>query len=243
MTNDCCGSKKTILCPKKRVLFLTATRADFGKLQALIQKTQEEDSFESFVFVTGMHTLARYGSTYLEIEKAGIRNIFIYINQRVNTSQDMDIVLANTIHGLGNYIREVKVDMIVVHGDRIEALAGAIVGAMNNILVAHIEGGELSGTVDELVRHAVTKLAHIHLVANEESQKRVIQLGEVTESVAVIGSPDIDIMLSDQLPTLEEAKEWYNISFSEYGIFCYHPVTTDRDPNGFRIRAVCPSPH
>jgi UDP-N-acetylglucosamine 2-epimerase (hydrolysing) len=117
--------------------------------------------------------------------------------------------------------------MIIVHGDRVEALAGAIVGALNNILVAHIEGGELSGTVDELIRHAVSKLAHLHFVSNDEAKKRLIQMGEIDDSVFVIGSPDIDVLLSDTLPSLEQVKQRYEINFEEYGVFTYHPVTTE----------------
>ena len=81
-------------------------------------------------------------------------------------------------------------DQIVVHGDRVETLAGAIVGSLNNILVAHIEGGEISGTIDELIRHAVSKMSHIHLVANEEAKTRLLQLGELLDSIFILGSPD-----------------------------------------------------
>ena len=91
----------------------------------------------------------------------------------------MDLTLANTMQGLAHYVREFPPDLIVVHGDRVEALAGAIVGALNNVLVAHIEGGELSGTVDELIRHAITKLSHLHFVANAEARERLIQMGEI----------------------------------------------------------------
>src|SRR5207253_3046033 len=86
--------------------------------------------------------------------------------------------LANTVQGLGHFVREFPPDLIVVHGDRVETLAGAIVGALNNTLVAHIEGGEISGTVDELIRHAVTKLSHLHFVANEDARARLLQMGE-----------------------------------------------------------------
>ena len=86
--------------------------------------------------------------------------------------------------------------MIIVHGDRIDALAGAAVGALNNVLVAHIEGGELSGTIDESLRHAISKLAHIHLVCNHEAKERLIQMGEIEQNIHIIGSPDIDIMIS-----------------------------------------------
>jgi UDP-N-acetylglucosamine 2-epimerase (hydrolysing) len=100
---------------------------------------------------------------------------------------------------------------------------------LNNIHTAHIEGGELSGTIDELIRHSVTKLSHIHFVANDEAKKRVIQLGEIESSVFVIGSPDIDVMLSDKIPPMNEVKRWYEIPFDEYAILVYHPVTTEQD--------------
>ena len=211
----------------KKILFITGTRADFGKLRTLMEKTDSSCEFECHIFVTGMHTISRYGSTIHEIEKFGFKNLFPYINQIANDTSNMDIILANTIKGLGHYIRELNPDMIVVHGDRIEALAGAIVGSLNNILVSHIEGGELSGTIDDLIRHSISKLAHLHFVANDEARKRLIQMGEIEKSVFIIGSPDIDVMLSETLPSISEAKKRYDIDFDEYYLFCYHPVTTE----------------
>lgn len=210
----------------KKILFITGTRADFGKLKPLMRKIEKAAELECHIFVTGMHMLSRYGSTLNEIKKNNFKNIFPYINQMDNNGFDMDIVLANTIQGIGHYVREYKPDMIVVHGDRVEALAGAIVGTLNNILVAHIEGGEVSGTVDELIRHAVSKLAHLHFVANDEARLRLVQMGESRDAIFVIGSPDIDVMLSDTLPSLAEVKQRYEIPFAEYFIFLYHPVTT-----------------
>ena len=90
-----------------------------------------------------------------------------------------------------------------VYKRQVEALAGASVGALNNVLVGHIEGGEVSGTVDELIRHAVTKLSHIHFVANKSAKTRISQLGELQESIHIIGSPDIDVMNSPNLPGIE----------------------------------------
>jgi len=217
----------------KNILFLTGTRADFGKLKPLILKVDASPNFEYSLFVTGMHTLSRYGYTVDEVYKAigdhrlsqGFRSVHTYVNQ--GHSEPMELVLANTINGLSRYVNEFRPDMIVVHGDRVEALAGATVGALRNILVAHVEGGELSGTVDELIRHAVSKLAHVHFVANDEAANRLRQLGENPESVFIIGSPDIDVMLSHDLPSLEEVKRYYNIGFNEYGLVIFHPVTTD----------------
>jgi UDP-N-acetylglucosamine 2-epimerase (hydrolysing) len=215
------------MSPKKKILFLTGTRADFGKLKPLIQKVKASGDLDYAIFATGMHMLARYGSTVKEIYKAGFNKVFTYINQDASYVAGMDQIVASTIQGLGHYVREYQPDLIVVHGDRVEALAGAIVGALNNVLVAHFEGGERSGTVDELLRHAVTKLAQVHFVANEEARRRLIQMGEDPEAVFAIGSPDVDVMLSDDLPSLAEVRKKYAIEFPEYGIFTYHPVTTE----------------
>jgi len=212
---------------ERKILFLTGTRADFGKMKPLIEEVERSSDFEAHIFVTGMHMLARYGSTVKEVQLAGFRHIYSYINQDGSINSQTDLVLANTIQGLGHYIREFSPDLIVVHGDRIEALAGAITGVISNILVAHIEGGEVSGTMDESIRHAVTKLSHLHFVSNNQARKRLVQMGETPDSIFVIGSPDIDIMLSEKLPELSEAKRRYEINFPEYAIFIYHPVTTE----------------
>ena len=209
----------------KKIVFLSGTRADYGKLKSLMRKIDEHKDFELHIFVTGMHLLSTYGSTYKEVEKDGFKNIYKYINQKTN--EKMDIALSNTILGFSNYVSEIKPDMIVVHGDRIEALAGALVGALNNIKLAHIEGGEVSGTIDESTRHAITKFAHLHFVANEEARNRIMQLGEKEASIFIIGSPDIDIMLNKNLPNLESVKKHYEIDFKNYALFMYHPVTTE----------------
>ncbi|WP_209550284.1 UDP-N-acetylglucosamine 2-epimerase [Flavobacterium sp. CG_23.5] len=209
----------------KRIIFLTGTRADFGKIKSLISIIEKQQGFEVFVFVTGMHLQKEYGYTLIEIERCNFKNVYTFENHTHETT--MDLTLAKTIEGLSCYCKEISPDLIVVHGDRVETLAGAIVGSLNNILVAHIEGGEISGTVDELMRHSVSKLSHIHFVSNQEAAKRLLQMGEIESSIYTIGSPDIDIMFSDTLPTLELVKNYYQISFDSYAIVMFHPVTTE----------------
>ena len=204
---------------------MTGTRADFGKLKSLIEITKDRSEFEVFVFVTGMHMLKEYGYTLLEVEKCGYKNIHSFSNH--TDEKTMDLSLAKTIEGFSTFIKEVSPDLIVVHGDRLEAMAGAIVGAFNNILVAHVEGGELSGTIDELIRHSVSKMSHIHFVSNQKAKDRLIQMGESPRSIYVIGSPDVDLMLSPNLPDIEKVKDYYQIMFENYGVAMFHPVTTE----------------
>lgn len=210
---------------KKKIIFLSGTRADFGKLKSLIAILVKQEYFSVHIFVTGMHLDKKYGYTVHEIENCGFPNIFKFENHA--TESLMDMTLAKTIEGFSKYTRELQPDLIIVHGDRIEALAGASVGALNNFLVAHIEGGELSGTVDELIRHAISKLSHLHFVANENARQRLIQMGEMESHIFITGSPDLDVMLSTGLPTLEEAKKHYGIHFEKFAISMFHPVTTE----------------
>lgn len=210
---------------QKKILFITGTRADFGKLKPLINAVKYSKEFEYQIFATGIHMLSKYGETVEEIYKSGFNNIFTFMNQI--EGEDMEVILANTIIGLSRYLNENPVDIIVVHGDRVEALAGATVGALRNTLVAHVEGGEISGTVDELMRHAISKLSHVHFVASEVAEQRLKQLGEIASTVFRIGSPDIDVMLSDTLPSLEQAKKRYQITFDQYAVVMLHPVTTE----------------
>jgi len=221
---------------KKKIVFVTGTRADFGKLKPLIREVKISECFDAHIFATGMHMLPKCGVTAHEILNCDFKNVYLYNNQAFKLG--MDITLANTIYGFSCYVRELEPDLIVVHGDRSEALAGAIVGSFNNVLVGHIEGGEVSGTIDGLIRHSITKLSHVHFVTNYEARRRLLQMGEFADSLFVIGSPEIDFMVSDKLTSLEEAKSRYEIPFDEYGIFVYHPVTTENKQLAGNIKEV-----
>ena len=220
----------------KKVLFITGTRADYGKIEALMKGIEESDEFELLIYVSGMHLLEQYGMTIREIYKDGFKNIYPALGQQYTSS--MSYNLGNIICNLTGYVNSMKPDMIVIHGDRIEAMAGAIVGALNNVRVAHIEGGEVTGTIDESIRHAVSKFAHFHFVSNEHAKANLIQLGEDPENIYIIGSPDIDVMASSDLPTLDQVKERYEISFDSYSILMYHPVTTELNLIYDHIKAI-----
>ena len=211
----------------KKIIFVTGTRADFGKLKSLINSCSKNKNFETHVFITGMHNDPKYGNTYIEVEKLENVNFHRFINNTQESS--MDLTLAKTVSGFSDVVTNVNPDMIIIHGDRLEPLSAAIVGSFRNILVSHVEGGELSGTIDELIRHSISKLSQIHFVSNLKAKKRLIQMGEYSKSIHVIGSPDIDLMFSNDIPSIEEAKNKYDIYFEKYSICLFHPVTTEID--------------
>lgn len=210
-----------------KIVFITGTRADFGKLKSLIQITQKSSKYQTDVFVTGMHLDERYGNTINEIHKSKIKNIHQFVNHSEDENIYMDRVLAKTINGFSEYVHQYQPDLVIVHGDRVESLACAIVGSLNNTLVAHIEGGEISGTIDELIRHSVSKMSHIHLVANKKAKNRLLQLGELNSSIHILGSPDLDLMNPKLLPSISTVKHYYKIKFDEYAIAMFHPITTE----------------
>lgn len=220
----------------KKILFITGTRADYGKIKPLLRSVENSTGFELYIFVSGMHLEEKLGNTFLEVIKDNYKNTYVDFSQ-ANTGI-MSLDLGNVISDLTNYVLKTKPDMIVVHGDRIDAMAGAVVGALNNVIVAHIEGGELSGTIDESIRHSITKLSHVHFVSNEDARERLIQLGEEKKRIFVTGSPDVDIMLSDSLPSLAEVKKRYEIGFNEYAICLYHPVTTEVEAIGDNVKEL-----
>ena len=210
---------------KKKIVFLTGTRADFGKIKSLIKITNHSKLFDVNIFVTGMHLDRKYGYTIGEIRKSGFKKLYSFNN--LIFAKGMENILANTIKGFSKYILKIKPDLIIVHGDRIEALAGSIVGSINNILIGHIEGGELSGTIDESIRHAVSKMSHIHFVSNKDSAKRIVQLGEFKHSINIIGSPDLDLMNPKDLPSIKFVKNHYKLNFNNFALAMFHPVTTE----------------
>ena len=174
----------------KKLIFVTGTRADFGKLKPLAIEAHKE-GFEIIFFVTGMHMLERYGLTKKEVSSIREFKTFEFLNQK--EGDPLDLILSNTILGFSKFINKVTPDMVVIHGDRIEAIACSLVCSTNYILSAHIEGGEVSGTIDEIFRHCNTKLCSIHMVSSQKAKERVMQLGESEKDIFVIGSPEIDI--------------------------------------------------
>ena len=207
---------------KRRLVFVTGTRADFGKLKSLINILNEDDQYDVHVFVTGMHLLERFGRTIDEVHAAGYENVYGVSNS--DFGFEMDQMLACTISKFSEFIKTMKPELVIVHGDRVEALGSALASALNNVPVAHIEGGELSGTVDGHIRHAVSKMSNAHFVANDEAKARLIRMGEHPDSIFTIGSPDMDLMNEVNLPSLELAKRRYGINFQDYAIVLFIPL-------------------
>jgi len=219
----------------QRILFITGTRADFGKLEPLAAAARDAGHAVSF-FVTGMHLMDRYGRTKIEVARFPGADVFEFLNQREGDPQDL--VLAKTVVGFSDFLAEHRPDLVILHGDRVEALACALVCATNYVRCAHVEGGEVSGTIDEVFRHCNSKLATHHFVSSEQAARRVMALGEPEETIHVIGSPELDFHAQPSGVDIAAVKARYGIPFDDYGICIFHPVTSEADTIGAQAEAL-----
>lgn len=208
----------------KKLIFITGTRADYGKLEPLALAALEE-GHEVHFFVTGMHLIERYGLTTIEVARQKEFKRREFHNQNEGDSQDQ--VLSNTINGFADYIKKELPDLVIIHGDRIEALAASLVCSINYIRSVHIEGGEVSGTIDEVYRHCNTKLCSAHFVSSNLAQNRVIRLGEKPESVFILGSPELDTHKKKTGINLDTVRKRYDIPWKDFGVAIFHPVTSE----------------
>ena len=180
--------------PRRRVAVVTGTRAEYGLLRSTMRAIECHPRLQLQVVVTGMHLLRKFGHTVDDVIADGWR-----VDARVPMQSGKDdrlaqaVGLSRGVAGMARYFDRAGTDVVVILGDRIEAAAGALAGVTTGRIVAHIHGGDVAvGDLDEGLRHAITKLAHIHLAATKEAARRIIRLGERPEFVFNVGAPGLD---------------------------------------------------
>ena len=212
----------------RKICVVTGTRAEYGLLYWLMKEIQADTDLQLQLIVTGMHLSPEFGLTYRTIEEDGFA-----INAKVEMllSSDTPVGIAKSIGlgviGFADALDRLKPDIMVVLGDRYEILAAAQSALVAKIPVAHIHGGETTeGAIDESIRHAITKMSHLHFVAAEPYRTRVIQLGEHPDTVFNVGALGIENIKRLQL--LDRTQLEQSIKF-ELGTTCflvtYHPAT------------------
>jgi UDP-N-acetylglucosamine 2-epimerase (hydrolysing) len=214
---------------------VTGTRADFGKIEPLARVVADAGFGVSF-FITGMHMMARYGETRLEVKRFQGAEFFEFVNQR--EGDGLDFILAKTVTGFSDFVHEHRPDLVVIHGDRVEALAASIVCALRYIPSAHIEGGEVSGTIDESIRHCNSKLCAAHFVSSEFARQRVMSLGEPPERIFVVGSPELDMHARPSGVAFVDVLAYYKIPFKDFGVVIFHPVVSESETMGVQAAAL-----
>jgi len=218
---------------KRRVAVFTGTRAEYGLLYWLIKDVQHDEALELQLLVSGMHLSPEFGNTWQQIEDDGF-----VIDEKIEIllSSDTPVGIAKSMGvgllGFADALARLKSDILIILGDRFEALAVAQTAMIMRIPIFHLHGGEITeGAYDDAFRHAITKLSYLHGTSTEEYRKRVIQLGEDPARVENVGAVGLDHLQRTKFMTIEELSSSLNFSLtSPYLLVTYHPVTLGNEP-------------
>lgn len=216
----------------KRIGIMTGTRAEYGLLKSLMQEINKDNDLELYLIVSGMHLSPEFGMTYQEIEEDGFE-----INAKVEMllSSDSPAGISKSIGlgviGFADEFQRADLDMLILLGDRYEALSAAICALVMRIPIAHLHGGEVTeGAIDEGIRHSITKMSYLHFTSTEQYRNRVIQLGENPERVFYVGALGVENIKKINLMTKEELERSIHFEIDENTVIVtYHPVTLENN--------------
>ena len=216
---------------KRKIFMVTERRADFSRFKPIIKLIKLSKNLDYDLVVTGNHILKEYGNTINEIKKENFK-IFktfkMFLKNRENDGSEMVHGLGIAIQELSKIVKKSNPDIILSGFDIAANLAVTIVGAHMNIPVAHIQGGEVSGTIDESIRHAMSKFSHYHFVSNLDAKIRLIKMGEIKKNIYIVGCPSIDALNQEVMLSKEYIKKKFSIDLEEkYLILIQHPVTSE----------------
>lgn len=213
----------------RKILYITGTRADYGLMRSVLFEMEKNPDIDLELAVTGMHLMKEFGMTLNDIKKDGFKFHTVDATFHEDNKSSMVNFIGEFIKLLSQLVLKINPDIILLLGDRGEMLGGAIVGAYLSIPTAHLHGGEITSTVDEYARHAITKMVNIHLPATEKSAERIIKMGENPDNVFVVGAPGLDYILNEKLIDPQIISEKYNnLDLSKpIVLLVQHPTTLE----------------
>jgi len=211
--------------PQRRILYVSGTRADFGLMESTLRRMQATPALQVQVAVTGTHLSAAHGRTVDEVRASGLPVVAeIPVDVLTRTGASMALAIADVTKGLVPLFERERPDAVLLLGDRGEMLAGAIAALHVGIPIVHVHGGERSGTVDEPVRHAISKLAHYHFAATRSARDRLVKMGEAAERVFVTGAPGLDGLQALAAASREDTLRTLGLPAGDFALVLFHPV-------------------
>lgn len=217
---------------RTKICFFTGTRAEFGLLSNLMHLIKKDKNFELQTIVTGTHTSKKFGLTINEIKKEGFKiNKKIITSLISDTSVDISRAMSKILKQSSLILKQLNPDLLILLGDRYEALAIAIASMFENIPIAHFHGGESTeGLYDEAFRHAITKMSYYHFAAHKNYKKKIIQLGEDSKRIFIIGGMGVDTIKNQSFYTKDEIEDKLKIKFNKKNlIVTFHPITLEKN--------------
>jgi GDP/UDP-N,N'-diacetylbacillosamine 2-epimerase (hydrolysing) len=224
----------------RRILYLSGTRADFGLMESTLQRIHSTPGLAIQVAVTGTHLSTEHGNTLSEVRASGVPVLAeIPIDVLTRTGASMALAIADVLRGLVPLLERARPDALLLLGDRGEMLAGAIAALHVGVPSVHVHGGERSGTVDEPVRHAISKLAGYHFVATEGARERLLKMGEAADRIFVTGAPGLDGLQAHAAGTREATLEVLRLpAGSRFVLALFHPVVQQAGEAALQTRTV-----
>jgi UDP-hydrolysing UDP-N-acetyl-D-glucosamine 2-epimerase len=227
--------------PRKRTIcFVTGTRADFGLMRSTLRAIQSHPALSLQLIVTGMHLDPKHGRTVNQIKEEGWR-IDAVVPWKA-AKDDLTLLAAETGRATGRlaeaYVK-LDPDVVLVLGDRVEAFAAATGAHLSGRIVAHVHGGDRAqGQVDDALRHAITKLAHLHFPATRESAERIAKLGEETWRIRTVGAPGLDGIVQGAMAWEEHRRLTGASRKGGYALFVLHPTEADSEAEYRRAKLL-----
>jgi UDP-hydrolysing UDP-N-acetyl-D-glucosamine 2-epimerase len=231
---------------KRKICIVLTTRGNYAKMRSVIEAIEESDDLELQIILGGMVILEKYGRI---LNQPDGKNL--HVNRRIHfvLEGENPVIMAKTagiaITEFATAFEDLQPDAVIVIADRFECLPIAMAASYMNIPVAHVEGGEVSGSIDESIRHAITKLAHVHFPASKEAANRIERMGEEKDTIFAVGGTSMDVInrldLSNLNPVRQYQKDYgmgrlIDLVPGDYLIVIQHPVTTEYEENLINIR-------
>ena len=218
---------------KYKILCMTGTRADYPRIKPVLEKLRLEKKIDLKMFVTGQHVEKKFGFTINEIKKD---KFSIYKTAKIFSKDDsisgMNSAFQRCFKAFSNSLKKYKPDLVLLTVDRLETIACSTASLTLNYPIAHVQGGEITGTMDETIRHCVSKMSNIHFVANKDAQKRLIRLGENPKAIFNFGCPYAEEIIKKKLFTKKVILKFLGLTEKDdFIIFVQHPVTSELQDN------------
>lgn len=225
----------------RKVCIVTGTRAEWGLLSPIARELKARADVQLQIIATNMHLMERYGLTVNEIQADGVEiDCRVPMNTGNGTPAEVACAMGECLSGMARAFQSLEPDMVVILGDRTEMLAVASAAVTMKIPIVHLHGGEESqGAIDNSIRHAITKLASLHLTATETYRKRVIQMGENPANVINTGAIGVYSCINEPVVPKEELDEFLGVKLTDQSLLVtYHPATLDGESPSSRFRAL-----
>lgn len=223
----------------RKVCFLTGKRGGFGALIPTFELVHNDPALELVVVATDMHLSKKFGTTIREVDRWVRGAIRVPMHQVDDRPASRSSALGRAMSGITAALDRAKPDVLVVLGDRGEVYVAVCAALHLGIPVAHIQGGDVSGNVDDMMRHAITKMAQIHFPATRASARRIVRMGEEPWRVHVVGDPHVDMLAKNRYTPGAEVRKKYGIDPDEsFGLILLHPETYRPENSYAFMRAV-----